>query len=381
MAGRLKVKQLGALRPGRHADGGTLYFTVEPPPSTSRRWVQRIVIRGRRRDLGLGGWPFVGLSEAREIAYENRRSARRGGDPVARVQQRVPTLREAAEAVEKGASWAAMTLLNRRTALSMYCADLLDRPIDEISREDMLRVLVPVYSTKRATAKRLRGWIRGVLAWGQAHGHVEGVNVAGEMIDAAVPKNGHTVEHRPMLRYQDVPEGLRKIEASSATPAVRACLRLIALTACRSGEARGATWEEIDLTARVWTIPASRMKANREHIVPLTAQTIEVIESMRPLSGGAADDLVFPSSVSGKGIGASTLLKALYRSLGTEDACVHGFRSSFRTWAGERSGAVRDVIELALAHEVGSSVERSYARTTLIEKRRALMAAWAGYIA
>ena len=370
--GKLKARQIATLRPGRHADGNTLYLVVEPAPSTSRRWVQRIVIRGRRRDLGLGGWPLVTLSEARDAAFDARRIARRGGDPAVTLQK-APTLRQAAEAVERGASWAAMTVQNRRTAFSMYCGDLLDRPITTITRDDVLLVLVPVYRTKRATGKRLRGWLRGAVAWAVAHGHVEVNCVDG--VGAGLPNGQKAVEHRPMLPYQEVPEALQQIaESSSTTPAVRACLRFVALTACRSGEARGATWDEIDVAARVWTIPASRMKANREHIVPLTAQVGAVLESMTAVYRDASD-LVFPG-VGGKVIGASTLLKALHRATGSDTVTVHGMRSSFRTWAGEQTDAVRDVIELALAHEVGSSVERAYARSTLLNKRRVLMQEW-----
>ena len=363
------------MRPGRHGDGGTLFLVVEAPPSKSRHWVQRLTVHGTRRDIGLGGWPFVTLAEARDQAFENRRLARRGGDPVARAVT-VPTFRAAALAVEQGSAWAALSRQNRRTALAMYCGALLDRPVNQIGRADALRVLVPLYREKAATGRRLRGWLRGVLAWGQAHGYIEGPNVAGEMIDAALPTNGNGAQHRAALAYRDVPAALERIATGEASPAAKACLRFIAVTAVRSGEARGATWAEIDLTAGAWKIPAERMKAGREHRVPLSREAVEVLEFMRPLRG--ASDLIFPG-VGGKVIYASALLRVFHRMTGREDASVHGLRSAFRTWAAEVGNTTRDLAEQALAHVVGSEIERSYQRGDLFERRRLVMAEWAAF--
>ena len=168
MAGRLRAKQIGALRPGRHGDGGTLFLVVEPG-GRSRHWVQRLTIAGKRRDLGLGGYPYVGLAEARAAAFANRQLARRGGDPTATVRQsRLPTFRTACERVEATSTWKGDGAKNRRSALERYCGSILDRRIDQIRRADVIAILSPVMAEKPATGSKLHGWIRGALAWGVA---------------------------------------------------------------------------------------------------------------------------------------------------------------------------------------------------------------------
>ena len=253
----------------------------------------------------------------------------------------------------------------------------MGRPVDQIDRAAVLSVLVPVYRDKPATGKLLRGWVRGVLAAAQALGHVD-VNAAGEVIDAALPKTPKAREHRRALPYADVPAALATVEASGAGPAVKAAIRFTALTAVRSGEARGATWGEVDLKAREWRVPASRMKAGAEHRVPLSDAAVAVLEGMRAHSDGAPDSLIFPG-VGGRVLNGDTLIKALRRATG-RDADVHGFRSSFRTWAAERSGATPDVADLVLAHMVGGAVERSYARSDLFDQRRGLMDRWVEFV-
>ena len=254
-----------------------------------------------------------------------------------------------------------------------------DRRVDQIGREDVLRVLAPLWSAKPEAARKLRRRIRSVLQWCQAHGHVVR-NVAGEDIDGALPAMPAVKAHLRALPYQETAAGLETIEASRAGLAAKGCLRYLVLTACRSGEARGATWAEIDLDAREWRIPASRMKAGVEHRVPLSDAALVVLERVRPLRGPS--DLVFPSpSRSSKPLSDMTLTKVL-RGAGLADrATVHGFRTSFRTWAAERTSVPHAVAEAALAHAVGSAVERSYARSDLFEKRRGLMDQWAAYVA
>ena len=214
----------------------------------------------------------------------------------------------------------------------------------------------------------------GRSAWAQAHSYVNGN--AADGIDAALPKrNGNGVQHYAALDYREVGAALAKVDARNAALTTKACLRFIALTAVRSGEARLATWSEIDLDAREWRIPADRIKTGVEHRVPLSEPAVAVLSSVRPLRR-ADDDLVFPA---GRGAAdASTLRKVLHRVAG--NATVHGFRSAFRTWASEQTSVPHAVCEMALAHRVGSDVERSYARSDLFEKRRALMATWAAYL-
>ena len=371
----MTARRLDSLKtPGRYRADQTLYLIVEP--SGSRHWVQRLVVDGRRRDLGLGSYPWTSLAEARERAYENRKVARQGGDPVPRPA-RVPTFRQAAARVEAASQWRGeRTAANRRAAFEMYCGEIMDRRVDRIDRAAVLAILSPIWIKKRPTARNLRGWIRGVLAWAQAHGHVEH-NVAGEMIAGALPRNGNTREHHAAVPYQDVPAALEAIENGTPALSVRACLRFVVLTAVRSGEARRATWEEIDADARTWTIPADRMKAAKGHRVPLSDAALAVLESVRPLRGPSG--LVFPSGRD-RVLAPSSLLKTLHAATGTR-ATTHGFRSSFRDWCSEQTDAPHAVAEMALAHAVGSDVERSYARSDLFDRRRRLMADWAAFLA
>ncbi len=373
--GRLTVKGLAKLTaPGRYGDGNGLYLFVQR--TGARSWVQRLVVNGRRRDIGLGSARFVTLAEARDQAFENRKTARRGGDPFAgKREHRIPTFRTASENVAATREWKGRTGQMRRSALEMHAAALMDRRVDQVGREDVLRVLVPLWTSKPALARKLRVWIRGVLSWAQGHGHVD-TNCAADAISGALPKVKSTREHHAAIPYQDVPAALEAIDGSTSGDVVRACLRFTILTAARSSEAREATWDEIDLEAREWRIPAARMKTDTEHRVPLSGAAVGVLEAMR---AHRSSGLVFASPKRpGKALDPAAVLKALQRVY--PDRTMHGFRSSFRTWAAEKTSVTRDIAETALAHRVGSDVERSYARSDLFEKRRQLMAAWAAFV-
>ena len=380
--GRLTVALVRALsKPGRYGDGGTLFLRVAP--GGSKGWVQRLTIGGKRRDLGLGGWPLVTLSEARDQALENRRHVRRGGDPLAdKRRANVPTFMEASDSALEAnrRRWRnTKTVENWRATMEKYARPAFgDRPVDQIGREDVLQVLLPVWTAKPEIGRKVRQRIRATLAWAQAHGHVEH-NVAGEAINAALPSMMALKKHFRALPYKEVAAALATIEASRASIAARACLRFLVLTACRSGEARGATWGEIDSEAREWRIPASRMKGGVEHRVPFSDAAAATLEAVRPLRGAA--DLVFPSPLRpGRPLSDMTLTKVL-RDTGLADrATVHGFRTAFRTWASERTSVPHAVCEMALAHRVGSDVERSYARSDLFEKRRGLMDQWGAFV-
>ena len=376
MAGRLRAKQIPTLRPGRHGDGGTLFLVVEPG-GRSRHWVQRLTVDGKRRDLGLGGYPYVGLAEARAAAFANRQLARRGGDPtVALRPSRVPTFRAACERVEAAATWKGLGAENRRRALERYCGSILDRRLDQVRRADVIAILAPVMAEKRATGSKLHGWIRGALAWGVAREDLE-FNVA-DGIGAALPSPRKAKKHHAALPYSEVGAALEAIAACTAGDGVKACLRFTILTAVRSGEARGATWSETDLQAAEWRIPAARMKGDREHRVPLSPAALEALKTARSLHSPAG--LCFPAPTrSGKAIHGTTLAHALRRLFGGR-CTLHGFRSSFRDWASEQTSVPHAVAEAALAHQVGSAVERSYARSDLFEKRRDLMTRWAEFV-
>ena len=376
--GRLNFARIKALRePGRYGDGDGLYLRIAR--GGSKQWVQRVTIRGRRRDIGLGGFPVVSLARARERAFANRVAISEGRDPLAeKGRASAPTFREAAGKTfdaNRGRWRSQKTAATWTQQLERHAFKVIgDLPVDQIGREQVLRVLTPLWSKSPEGARKLRSRVRATLAWCQAHGYVEH-NVAGEGIDAALPAMPSVAAHYRSLHFGDVGKALETVDASKASLMVKACLRFVALTACRSGEARGATWAEIDTDAREWRIPADRIKAGVEHRVPLSDEALAVLERVRPLPD--ASGLVFPSP-RGREFSNMTLSKAL-RAAGI-DAVPHGFRSSFRTWASERTNADHAVMELSLAHAVGSSVERAYARSDLFEKRRRLMDQWAAFL-
>ena len=379
---RLTVAKVRTLtRPGRYGDGGTLFLVVAP--KGSKAWIQRLTIRGRRHDLGLGGFPLTSLAEARDLAFDNRRLARRGGDPLAQKRKAaVPTFREAsAKALEANRATRRHTKTAALWAASMekHCFSIFgDRPVDEVDRADVLRVLSPIWTAKPELARKVRQRIKATFAWAEAHGFCDR-NPAGAAIDGALPAQPSVKAHFRALAYTEVAAALDTIEASRAALAVKACLRFVVLTACRSGEARLAAWTEIDVEAREWRVPGSRMKGGVEHRVPLSDATLAALESMRPLRDSSG--LVFPSPVKPGAPLSNTSMTMALRRAGLADRCtIHGFRSSFRTWASEKTAVPHAVAEAALAHAVGSSVERSYARSDLFDKRRGLMDDWARFL-
>ena len=378
--GRLTVAKARSLsKPGLHGDGGTLYLAVAPGGSKS--WIQRLTIDGKRRDIGLGGFPLVNLAEARHKAFENRRLAWAGGDPrAAKRRARVPTFREAAERAFEAnrPRWRnAKVAKNWLQQLERHAFPVLGNTgVDRIGREDVLRVLTPIWTVKPETARKLRQRIRTILRWAEAHGHVA-YNVAGEGIDGALPAMPAVREHYRALPYREVAAALETATASRASLAAKLCLRFLVLTAARSGEARGAAWDEIDLDASEWRIPANRMKAGVEHRVPLSEAALGTLEQARPLCD--ASGLMFPSPTKpGRTLSDMTLTKVLRATGLAERTTVHGFRSSFRDWCAE-TGKPRELAEAALAHIVGG-VEGAYFRSDLFERRRRLMADWARYI-
>ncbi len=376
MAGLLRAKQVPTLRPGRHGDGGTLFLVVEPG-GRSRHWVQRLTVDGKRRDLGLGGYPYVGLADARAAAFANRQLARRGGDPTGALRpSKAPTFRTACERVEAAATWKGLGAENRRRALGRYCGSILDRRLDQIRRADVIAILAPVMAEKRATGSKLHGWIRGALAWGVAREHLE-FNVA-DGIGAALPSARKAKKHHAALPYSEVAAALVAIAACTASDVLKACLRFTILTAVRSGEARGATWTEMDLRAAEWRIPAERMKGGREHRVPLSPAAMDTLERVRSLPSPAG--WCFPAPYRSRNQMHATTLAQVVRRIYGNRCTLHGFRSSFRDWASEQTSVPHAVAEAALAHQVGSAVERSYARSDLFEKRRDLMNRWAQFV-
>ncbi len=374
-----KVKSLS--KSGLHTDGQTLYLRVAP--GGSKAWVQRVMINGKRHDIGLGGWPVVSLEKARRRAFENRVAIADGRDPLAEKRRtKVPTFHEAAQKTYETLSprWRNEKVKkNWWQILERHALKRIgDLRVDALGREDVLAVLTPLWTSKPEMGRKLRRGIKAILSWAQSHGYVE-TNMAGDVLDGALPSLPAVKQNFRALDFQEVPEAVETIRNSRASLAAKACLEFAILTACRSGEARNAEWSEINIVSREWRIPASRMKSRREHRQPLSDEALMVLEQVNPLSSG--EGLIFPSPVrKGKPLSDMSLTKVL-RDTGLAQKCVvHGFRSSFRTWASENTNADHAVMELCLAHAVGSSVERAYARSDLYAKRVRLMESWGRFV-
>ena len=375
---RLTAAGVKAAAPGKHYDDHGLFLLVKP--TGARSWVQRIVIRGKRCELGLGGFPLTTLAEARHMAYENRREARRGGDPRAAKQARaVPTFAEAAETVIGlyEPTWKSPTKtagLWRRT-LKTYAHPVIGaRSVADINTADVLAVLSPIWTEKPETARKVRQRMGAVLKWAIAERHRTD-DPTGDAISKALPRAPKSTTHYRALPHADVAGALEAVRGADVFASTKLAFEFVVLTACRSGEVRQARWSEVDLESATWTVPAERMKAGREHRVPLSDAALDVLERARPLSGG--EGLIFPS-VTGRALSDSTLSKML-RELGVA-AVPHGFRSSFRDWCAE-TGKAREIAEAALAHRIADKVEAAYARSDLFDRRRTLMDQWAGYLA
>jgi len=372
-----KVKNAGV---GKHRDGQGLFLRVYE--SGLRSWVLRLTVDGRRREIGLGGWPEVSLADARTKAFEHRAAAASGRDPLADKRRGdVPTFQEAAKKVldANRARWR-----SERTAV-LWWASLENHAfpiigamaVDRISQSDVLQCVEPMWATRTETARKVRQRIRTILRWCQAHGYVQ-FNMAGEVIDGALPPMPRVKSHFRSLPYTEVADALAVVEASGASPSAKLCLRFVVLTAARSGEARNATWDEIDFEACEWKIPAERMKAASEHRVPLSDAVLDVLDRAKDCHDGS--DLVFPSPLKpGRPLSDMTLTKIL-RDVGLADrATVHGFRASFRTWALEQTDRPWAICEAALAHSLGNSTQQAYIRGDAYTKRRKLMNQWAEY--
>ena len=379
---KFSATEVKALRkPGRHTDGDGLHLFISKTGGKS--WVQRMTIDGRRRDIGLGGYPSVSLAQARKRASDNREAIGNGRDPVAEKHRpAMPTFREASYAVHEANKprWrnGSHTLGWIQTLERHAFPKIGNKPVDTISRSDLLAVLTPIWSTRPETARRVRQRMRTIFRWAMANELIES-NPAGEAIDGALPSMPKVKAHLRALPYQEVGSALMTVDESQTTPASKLCLRFLVFTAARSGEARGATWDEIDLESAAWTVPGSRMKAGVEHRVPLSDQVLDVLTLAHQLEDGSG--LCFPSPLRpGRMLSDMTLTKIL-RSIGLADrATVHGFRTSFKTWTMEQTDTPWAVGEAALAHQLGGSVEQAYARSDLFLRRRTLMQQWAEYI-
>lgn len=378
--------------PGYHAVGGVPGLHLQVLLSGAATWILRATVGNRRRDIGLGGFPAVTLAQARDLAREARDKIRRGIDPIAERQEariqlratntKILTFDEAARRflvsktrefrnAKHAAQWA--------STLETYAGPVLGPlPVDRIELAHVVEALNrdDLWTTKPETASRVRGRIEAVLSWATASGYRTGDNPARWRgnLDAILPKPAklkHVRHHKalPISKMHGFLVALRKREGIAAR-----ALEFAILTAARSGEVRGATWDEVDLDARTWTVPAKRMKAGKQHIVPLSDDAVALLKVLPRFEG---TNLVFPAPRLGQLSDMS--LSAVIRRMEV-DAVPHGFRSTFRDWCSEFTAYPHEVAEMALAHTIPNAVERAYRRGDLLTKRRRLMEDWSKFL-
>ena len=385
---RLTVRQVSAAKdPGRHADGGGLYLRITP--SGARAWVFMTATAGKRIEIGLGSASSVALATARRLAAQMREAVATGGDPRAVVAP--PASQEPAAVTTFGkfaesyiasveAGWRnAVHRQQWRQSLRDHARGLTDLPIGDISTDDVLAILQPIWLTKSETAKRIRGRIEKILDAAKARGlrPREALNPAAWRGHLALllPMQSKLVRgHHPALPWAEAPSFVAELRQRRAVAA--RCLEFVILTAARSGEALGATWDEIDLVERIWTIPAARMKAGAQHVVPLSATAVKLLENM--LTGEPAK--TSPIFAIDGAARSNMAMSMLLRRMGRPDVTVHGFRSTFRDWAGDATSHPRELVEQALAHTIQNAAERAYRRGTAVERRRELMEEWSGFL-
>ena len=391
-----KAKELSPLsvgrlnQPGHHAVGGVAGLYLYVSETGARSWVLRAMVGTKRRHLGLGGFPDVPLAEAKEKARKARDAIASGIDPIAQKREAASQLKatQAAATTFKQAAAAYIeahgeTWKNPKhraqwaSSLEMYVYPVVGAlNVQDVGQEHVLKVLEPIWKTKTETASRVRGRVEAVLDWATVRGYRKGDNPArwkGHLDKLlAAPGKIQKVEHHRALPIDDAPAFMTRLRDEDGMAA--RVLEFVVLTAARSGEARGATWAEIDQEARIWTVPAERMKAGREHRVPLTDAAIDLLKSLPRYDGS---EHVFPAP-RGSMLSDMALTQVMRRM--KVDAVPHGFRSTFRDWAGERTHYPREIAEQALAHTLESKVEAAYRRGDALEKRRALMADWADFL-
>ena len=378
---KLSATRVRSLRvPGRHADGNGLYLVVDP--SGAKRWLLRTVVHGKRRDIGLGGLSVVSLAEARDEAARLRAIARKNGDPLfERNEERrvAPTFAESARELHASLSPSFRNLKHRlqwiNTLIQHAYPVFGDRQVNHIETADVLKALSPIWLKTPETASRVRQRIRAVFDWSKASGFRSGDNPV-DGLARVLPKQPSSQRHFAALPYRDVPAFLTALHETGAGTSVKLAFELLVLTATRTSEVLWARWNEIDFKTKTWTIPADRMKAKRDHRVPLSARCIQILNEAKTVSDGGP--FVFPGKSRERPLSNMCFHMALRRMEWT-DCTPHGFRSSFRDWAAERTNVPREVCEAALAHVLSNKTEAAYNRTDLFRKRRKLMDSWSAF--
>jgi integrase len=386
----LKVERVK--QPGMYADGGGLYLQVTEGGAS---WIYRYMLNGRAREMGLGPLAVFGLSEARAKALDARRLRHEGIDPIearrasrARAQldaAKTMTFNQCAERyiASHKAGWRnGKHAAQWEATLATYAGPVIGAlPVQAIDTALVLKVLEPIWTAKPETAGRVRGRIESILDWAKVRSYRAGENPARWRghLDKLLPARGKIkrVEHHAAMSYGALPGFLMQLRRQEGV-AARA-LEFAILTAARTGEIIGARWSEFDLLGKTWNVPADRMKAGREHRVPLSPRALAILEEMqafRPAGGG--DSYVFPGGKAGRALSNMAFLMLL-RRMGHPDLTAHGFRATFKTWASERTGFQNEIIEAALAHVIGNKVEQAYRRGDMFEKRRRLTQQWATF--
>ena len=380
-------------KPGRPADGGGLHLLVKP--TGARSWVYRFMLSGKSRDVGLGaaGQGGMSLADARDEAAALRLKVKAGIDPLEERDREAAQALAAAQASKVAGttfrdvakayiaaneeSWRNSKHRQQwRNTLDTYVYPVIgDLPVAVIETAHVLKIIEPIWRTKAETAARIRGRIETVLDSAKARGYRQGENPArwrGHLAQILPARTRLSRGHHKAIAYEQVPAFVRALHKREAVAAL--ALEFTILTAARSGEVIGATWAEVDLVKAIWTIPADRMKAAKEHRVPLSPRAVAILESLQPLGS----EYLFPGAKGGKlsGMAMGMLMRRM-----KVDATVHGFRSGFRDWAAECTGYAHEVAEMALAHTIENKVERAYRRGDLFDKRRRLMDDWASYCA
>ena len=381
-------------KPGRHADGGGMHLLVKE--SGSRSWVFRFMLRGKSRDVGLGpasGPDALSLATARDKAAALRLQVKAGVDPLAKRHREVAEALAEAQAVQiSGITFRAVAEAHITAnegswrnpkhrqqwgnTLASYVYPIIgDLPVAEVATPHVLQILEPIWKAKPETASRVRGRIETILDAAKARGYREGENPArwrGHVAQILPARTRLSRGHHRAMPYAEIPAFIGALRARDAMAAL--ALEFTILTAARSGEVLDASWGEVDLAKAVWTVPAGRMKAGKEHRVPLSLRAVEILEAVKPLGS----ETVFSGVGEGKlsGMAMAMLLRRM-----KVEVTVHGFRSGFRDWAAESTGFAHEVCEMALGHAIGNQAEAAYRRGDLFDKRRKLMDAWANHCA
>lgn len=377
--------------PGRYSDDAStgLHFVVSD--SGGKSWILRYQINGRRRDAGLGAYPETGLKAARQRAVEMRALIDKGIDPIeakraqeaiteAENKDRVTFREDALRFIEQSKpGWSDKHAEQWLASLEDYVFPAIGaKPVSQISTEDILGILNPIWHTKGPTARRVRNRIERVLDYSRFHGHRKGENPArwAGHLSTVLSRTVPTVTPLDAMPYQDLPTFMWRLESEEGT--YPRAMEIAILTACRTSEVLGAKWGEIDFENAVWNIPAERMKNRKPHRVPLARQLVELLKALRSYKGSDADSYLFPNRARTGSLPPNALRRVLIKL--QVPYTVHGFRATFRTWAAEQTDYPGDVCEMALAHTLGSKVEQAYKRGDLLEKRRPLMQDWADHV-